>query len=205
MTRLSVEQLAVGPMMNFAYLVADEEAKVCAVVDPGWDAATIEGVARRRGWRIEKILLTHAHFDHAGALRDLARTSGAAVYVHEAEIAEVRNGISAIATEEGSTIAIGALEVRCLHTPGHTAGSQCFVVEGALFTGDTLFIDGCGRVDLPGSDPAKMVGSLRRLAGLDPALVVYPGHDYGGAPSATVGELVRSNPYLSATSGEMLL
>jgi hydroxyacylglutathione hydrolase len=206
MARPSIEQLRVGPMMNFSYLVADEEAKVCAVVDPGWDAAQILEAARARGWKLEKILLTHTHFDHAGAVREIAQSTGATIHAHREEIAVLASeGLAARWTEEGSAIAVGSVALTCLHTPGHTPGSQCFAAEGAIFTGDTLFVEGCGRVDLPGGDPRKMLASLARLAALDPAIVVYPGHDYGGAPTATLGALLRDNPYLKASSHEMLL
>ena len=156
------------------------------------------------GQRLGYFLITHSHFDHVGALETLAAKTGASVYAHREEIGELA-GCAARATEEGSEIRVGRITITCMHTPGHTRGSQCFIAGRAIFTGDTLFIDGCGRVDLPGSDPAQMVASLARLATLDPAIVVYPGHDYGGSPAATIGELLRSNPYLSATSEEALL
>jgi hydroxyacylglutathione hydrolase len=200
----SIVQLAVGPMMNFAYLIGDDEAKVCAVVDPGWDAQAIISAASRAGWRIEKILLTHTHFDHVGALERIASETGAEIYAHSEEADELA-GFKAVGTDDGSIIKVGGLRVQCLHTPGHTPGSQCFMVGGALFTGDTLFIDGCGRVDLPGSSPENMVESLRLLASLDPATIVYPGHDYGGTSSATIGDLLETNPYLKATEGKELL
>jgi len=190
-------------MMNFVYLVADEEAKLCAAVDPGWDAAGIADAANANGWRIEKILLTHAHFDHTGALDELAGLTKAQVYVHRDDIGDIKQ--PAIATEDGTAIAVGGVEIKCMHTPGHTPGSQCFLVDGSVLTGDTLFVDGCGRVDLPGGSPGKMIESLRRLAGLSHDIVVYPGHDYGNMPFATIGELLKINSYLRATNEEMLL
>lgn len=203
MPKLSIKQLQLGPMMNFTYLIADDEAKVCAVVDPGWDAAAIVNETKKSGWKIEKILLTHSHFDHAGALAELVKLTDAHVFVHSADLSDIK--IPANPTEEGTKISIGNLNVDCIHTPGHTPGSQCFIVENAMFTGDTLFIDGCGRVDLPGSDPKKMISSLNRLAGLDSSIIIYPGHDYGHAPTATIGDQLKSNPYLRATEEEMLL
>ncbi len=200
-----IEQLAVGPMMNFAYLLGDAEAKVCAVIDPGWEAERIRAAAERAGWQIEKILLTHGHYDHAGeTLTQIARETGAPVVVHEAERGEVSEGIETITTQEGSTIPLGSFTIRCLHTPGHSPGSQCFLVGNALFTGDTLFAGNCGRVDLPGGDPKAMFASLKRLAELPPETVVYPGHDYGGARS-TIGDERTNNPYMNASSERMLL
>lgn len=204
MSTATLIQLAIGPMLNYAYLIGDDQAKVCATVDPGWDPEVILKEAKDRGWRIEAILLTHAHFDHAGAVSELAGKTGAAVYVHAAEADEVTLPRPPKITEEGSVIRVGGIEVKCLHTPGHTPGSQCFLLPEAILTGDTLFVDGCGRVDLPGSDPAAMLRSLQRLSKLPPELVVYPGHDYGGA-HATLGELRESNPYLKASSQEELL
>lgn len=203
MAQLSIKQLELGPMMNFAYLVADAETKLCAVLDPGWDAPLIVDEAAAAGWKIDKILLTHAHFDHAGAIEELARLTDAPIYLHREEPHDLSMPVNA--TEEGGSISVGGIVLKCMHTPGHTPGSQCFLVPGAVFTGDTLFVDGCGRVDLPGGDPRKMIASLARLARLEPTTIVYPGHDYGGAPSATIGELLKSNPYLKADSEEMLL
>lgn len=196
MTTIQIEQLLVGPMLNFSYVLADADAGVCAAVDPGWDARAIVETATKRGWRIDKILLTHAHFDHANALADLAMDTQATVYVHREERGDIGPGYPIETTEDGTEIALGGLSIACLHTPGHTSGSQCFLADGNIFTGDTLFIDGCGRVDLPGSNPRDMVHSLKRLAKLPPETKVWPGHDYGGMTS-TIGELVRTNPYLT--------
>jgi glyoxylase-like metal-dependent hydrolase (beta-lactamase superfamily II) len=204
MEKAFIKQLAVGPMLNLAYLLGDERAGVCAVIDPGWDSKAILDAAGSNGLRIEKVLLTHAHFDHVGALMEIASETKAPVYVHASEMAELSGDLDTMATEDGTAIELGSLKVQCLHTPGHTPGSQCFLVHGNLFTGDTLFVDGCGRVDLPGSSPREMTKSLERLAKLDPATKVWPGHDYGGLGS-TIGELVSTNPYLCATDEPSLL
>jgi hydroxyacylglutathione hydrolase len=189
-------QLALGPMANFSYLIYDERTKFAAAIDPGWEAGRIEAEAKALGVTIDKILLTHTHFDHAGDLEKLAELTGATVYVHADEADDVPANLKVEKTEDGSTIMLGEMAIKCLHTPGHTPGSQCFVIDGAVFTGDTLFVDGCGRVDLPGGDAKKMLESLRKLSELNPTFIVYPGHDYGGDKS-TIEEQRSSNPYMA--------
>ena len=200
-----IRQIPIGPMENFAYLIGDPAAKVCAAVDPAWNAQEILRVAEGKGWTIATILLTHSHFDHANALEVLAELTGAEIYVHEADVADLPSNLELHPTKEGTKIPIGSLTVACLHTPGHTPGSQCFLVDDALITGDTLFVDNCGRVDLPGSSPSDMLASLSRLAKLDPAIVVYPGHNYGPTPTSTIGEQRKTNPYLTAQAEGVFL
>lgn len=192
-------------MMNFAYLIGDDGTGVCAAVDPGWDATTIAGTAKEAGFKIVSILLTHAHFDHAQALDELVALTGAEVYLNGDEAGAISKKADVHTTQDGTVIQIGQIKATCIHTPGHTPGSQCFLVDGAVFTGDTLFVDGCGRVDLPGSDPHAMLTSLKRLAALPPETIIYPGHNYGHSPTATIGEQKKTNPCLSAESGRYLL
>jgi len=99
-------------------------------------------------------------------------------------------------TREGMKIKIGRIEIEVLHTPGHTEGAQCFLTKGKLISGDTLFVGACGRCDLPGGDETKMAGSLKRLAGLDPATEVFPGHAYGSANSTTIEHERKTNPFM---------
>lgn len=107
---------------------------------------------------------------------------------------------------DGDILPLGALSVQCLHTPGHTPGSQCFLVEGCLFSGDTLFVDACGRVDIPGGNPKEMWRSLNQtLRAVPDATVLYPGHDYGGSPKSTMGEQKRRNPYMRYDSVEQFI
>lgn len=204
MHRLVIKQVPVGPMLNLAYILGDGESGVCAAIDPGWDARAIFSAAGEEDLRIEKVLLTHAHFDHTGALGDIVSETGATIYVNCAEAPEIGEGSPIKPTGDGTVIGLGSLEIECLHTPGHTPGSQCFLVNDNIFTGDTLFVDGCGRVDLPGSSPKAMLSSLKRLARLDTNITVWPGHDYGGL-KATMGELLKTNPYLGATEEASLL
>lgn len=192
-----IQQLAVGPMANFAYLIGDPAKKVCAVVDPGWEAERIVASANTDGYTIRAVWLTHTHYDHIGALEELLQLVPVPIYVHEMECGQfAEQKVPVHPTRDGDTLTIGDVTVRCLHTPGHTPGGQCFVGEGFAFTGDTLFVDAIGRTDLPGSDPEQMRASLRRLARLPPDTVVYSGHNYGRSATATIAEQLRHNPYL---------
>ncbi|MBT3181546.1 MAG: MBL fold metallo-hydrolase [Deltaproteobacteria bacterium] len=205
MPKPTIKQIPIGPMMNYTYLIADEQAGVCAVVDPCWDAETIFLEADKVGLKIEKILLTHTHFDHANALEPLFNKTHASVFVNVAEAAEIPSGIEKVETGDGYKIELAGLNIECLHTPGHTPGSQCFLVNDSIFTGDTLFVDGCGRVDLPGGNPGEMLTSLKRLASLDDGITVYPGHNYGSSERSTIGDQKKKNPYMNANSEGALL
>lgn len=194
-----IHQLAVGPMQNFTYVIGDSISQQAAVVDPGWEADRILQECRRDGYTLGSILLTHTHWDHIGAIEELCATTSLPIYVHTAERDNVPAGRSVIhTTTDGSCIAVGELTVRCLHTPGHSPGGQCLLVDVACLCGDTLFVNACGRVDLEGSDPDAMWQSLQRLAALPPQTVIYPGHDYGPTPTSTIGEQRKTNPYLQA-------
>ena len=196
---VKIERLELGPMDNFVYLAGDAAAGECFVIDPAWDAAAILEAARRLGLRVVGAALTHGHFDHSNALADLLAQVDAPFYVRpedSEDFSAFRKNLEP--TEDGRELPIGGLRMRCLHTPGHTPGGQCLLLEGNLFTGDTLFVGCCGRTDLPGSDPAKMCASLRAIGSLPPETIILPGHHYGKTKSTTVGEQRRTNPYLRA-------
>ncbi len=199
----SIIQIPIGPMMNFAYLIGDAERGFCAAVDPAWDAHSIKRVAAGAGWKIQKILLTHAHFDHANAAAELSAITGSKIFVHRLEPVEELTGVALEYTEEGTIIEIGKLKIECIHTPGHTRGSQCFLVDDSVITGDTLFVDACGRVDLPGGSSSDMVESLKRLADLPVATKVYPGHDYGRSKVSSIGEERRNNMCMRNPEGNI--
>jgi hydroxyacylglutathione hydrolase len=188
-TDIIVRQLPLGPMANFGYLVADPAAGVAAAIDPSFDGRPLQAEVERLRVRLSYVLLTHGHPDHVGDAERLARAAGAKVAAHR--LSGVRKDV---ALEDGTVLELGGVAVRVLHTPGHTPDSCCFLAGGALFTGDTLFVGECGRVDLPGSSIEAMHDSLLRiLRGLPDELIVYPGHDYGRAPTSTLGQEKASN------------
>ena len=209
--KIYLRQAQIGPMANYVYLVGDPVTRKLAVVDPAWDIAAIRDYAEREGYQIDKILITHYHQDHLGGrmmgqsiegAADLLELVKAKVYLnkHEAEGAKKVAGLSdsdIVKMDAGDTVKVGEIEVKFLHTPGHTPGSQCFLVEGNLIAGDTLFVNSCGRVDLPGSDPEAMYYSLNTtLKNLDDATVVYPGHAYSSESRTTIGNQKRHNMYM---------
>jgi len=201
-----LRQMELGPMQNFVYLIGDPETRECVVVDPAWDIGAIVDTVEREGMRLSGVLVTHTHQDHVGGhlfgfdipgVEDLLGRLPAKVYVHKAEREFLRGfGSDLVKVDGGDTVVVGRVTVGFIHTPGHTPGSQCFLVDGRLVSGDTLFIRSCGRTDLPGSDPKEMYTSLtRRLGALPDATVVFPGHNYGGV-STTIGEEKRQNPMM---------
>ncbi len=205
-----------GEMRNFVYLVGDRASRECAVIDPAWDVPGILDLAQQDGMKITAALVTHFHPDHVGGdlfghpvqgIAQLLARAPMRVYAHKEEVgglcfvtgieeADVRP------VESGDTLSVGTIPIRFLHTPGHTPGSQCFLVgDRSLVAGDTLFVGACGRVDLPGSDPEQMYESLtQKLAKLPDDVVLYPGHDYGDRESAPLGEQKRTNVFLQPRS-----
>ena len=201
------KQLELGPMQNFIYLVGDPKTREAAVVDPGWEVPSILQAAERDGYRITKAFVTHHHFDHVMGLGELLKAADIPVYVHrqDAPLVKVEPG-SLKPVSGGETIDVGGVTVQLLHTPGHTPGSVCLLVNGRLLSGDTLFINGCGRCDLPGGNPREMFDSLsKKLKRLDDGTVLYPGHNYADRPSIPLGEEKRTNPFLAASTQDDFL
>lgn len=202
-------------MANFVYLIGDDQSKACMVVDPAWDIPGIIEAAEQDGMTLTGALVTHYHPDHVGGnifghsiagLAEFISKRPVKVHVNKIEAKGVKQvtGLSDSDLEKhqgGDDIAIGDIKVRLLHTPGHTPGSQCFLVSGVLVSGDTLFIGGCGRVDLPGGDPAAMYHSLTQiLAKLPTETTLYPGHNYASKLVSTIGDEQKENYYLQVRS-----
>lgn len=194
-------------MVNFAYVIGDRESRECVLVDPAYAVDELVDAVESDGMTVVGVLVTHYHPDHVGGnmmghdiegLSTLLAHRDVPVHVNEAEAAWVTR-VTGIQESQlrrhssGDVVSVGAIDISLLHTPGHTPGSQCFLVEGCLVSGDTLFLEGCGRTDLPGSDPGEMWDSLQKLAALPDDTVVLPGHLYSPDPAASLGEVRRDN------------
>ena len=193
------KQLELGPMQNFIYLIGDPDTREAAVVDPGWEVPTILSTLERDGYRVTKVFVTHHHFDHVMGLEELLKTADLPVYVHreDAPLLQV-NRSSLKPVGGGEAVSVGTRSISLIHTPGHTPGSQCLLVNGHLLSGDTLFIRACGRCDLPGGNPTHLYESLtKKLKPLDDATILCPGHNYADVPTVALGEEKRHNPFLA--------
>ena len=194
---LNIHTIPVGMLQTNCYLVCREGAAECLVIDPGDSARKIRQKLESEGLTIAAILLTHGHFDHDGAVKDLALDSDCPVYMNKKELIlpahfpTGRRGYTHTCAE-GDVLQLAGLTVRVLETPGHTPGSVCYLVEDALFSGDTLFAGGCGRTDFPCGNGAHMMESLRRLASLEGDFAVYPGH----GEATTLAAERQYNPYM---------
>lgn len=206
----AVEDDLARQMVNFTYLIGDRDTRQAVVVDPAYAVAELVDAAAADDMTLVGVLATHHHPDHVGGSMMGYGIEGVArllelvdVPVHvnrnEAEWVRRTTGVEAtglVSHDGGDVIEVGAVPIRTLHTPGHTPGSQCFIVEEMLVAGDTLFLEGCGRTDLPGSDPRAMQESLRLLASLPDDLALFPGHRYSAPSSATLGIVKEMNPVL---------
>ncbi len=204
---LILQQITVGPMENFSYFIGDAKTKEIAIVDPGWDGGELLRSAEKAGLVPVAILLTHGHYDHINGIGDIQDILDIPVYlsVHESDfhVPDCRN---LKRTKPGEIITVGRQKIECIHTPGHSKGCQCFRCRNILLTGDTLFVNGCGRCDLPGGDPLEMYHTLYRvLLPLPDETVIYPGHAYGPKDSDTLGRQKKTNPYLLCSSKEDFL
>jgi glyoxylase-like metal-dependent hydrolase (beta-lactamase superfamily II) len=217
MNMLYFKQIEIGPMQNYVYLLGSMETRKVAVVDAAWEIDTILKIAKQDEMEITHAFVTHTHPDHVGGgfagmeidgVTELLEKCKAKVVVHKAE-AEFLKGLSSsdmIKSDNGDKVDVGGVEIQLMHTPGHTPGSQCFLVDNRIVSGDTLFIDACGRVDFPGGNPEQMYNSLtQKLMALPDDTILFPGHNYARLPHATIGEQKKTNPYLRFTSLKQFL
>jgi hydroxyacylglutathione hydrolase len=193
--QLNVSQ---GPFKNYTYLIVDAASQTAAIVDPAWNSALVEQQLSAAKARLTMILLTHAHFDHVNLVDELVeRHPLARVFISRRE-AEFYGFQSQRLEwlEHQSQLDLGASRINALLTPGHTAGGMCYQFAGDLFTGDTLFVEGCGICDQPGGSATEMYHSLQLIRQLvPPHTKVYPGHSYGKTPGTSLAEILESNIY----------
>ena len=203
-----LETMEVGPLAVNCYLVGEEAGRDGIIIDPGADAGSILKRVKALGLDIKSIVLTHAHFDHIGALKDVKEATGAEIAIHTDDARYLQSGelfsfdfgfsFSPPPTpdrllKDGDSLDLGRLRFLVLHTPGHTPGGICLLGEGVVFTGDTLFYSGIGRTDLTGGNFNNLMNSIRlKLMALPDDTAVYPGH----GPKSTIGEERRNNPFL---------
>ncbi len=194
-------------MVNFVYLVGDKQTRECVIVDPAYAVNDLLQIVAEDDMKLTGVLATHYHPDHVGGSMMGMNIEGVAallelqpvpihVNVNEASWVTRTTGISdndLVKHSGGDKLCVGDIEITFVHTPGHTPGSQCFLVEQRLVSGDTLFLEGCGRTDLPGSDPGEMYFSLQTLAKMPTDTLVCPGHQYSAMPSSHLGEVVATN------------
>lgn len=206
-------------MLNFVYLIGDAETREAVAVDPAYAVDDLLAMLDEDGMRLTGVLATHYHPDHVGGTLAGYDIEGIAallerrpVKIHvnaaEAEWVRVMTGVGdgdLEPHEGGDTVTVGDVAIQLLHTPGHTPGSQCFLVGGRLVSGDTLFLDGCGRTDLPGADVEDMFDSLQRLTRLPDDTLVFPGHRYAPEASADLAEVKARNFVLKPTTRQQWL
>ena len=195
-------------MVNFVYLIGDRETGEAVVIDPAYDPAGILAVVEADGMRLTGALATHYHSDHVGGsmmgwevagVKELLELVQVPIHVQteEAPLVQKVTGLTdadLVSHRSGDVVTVGEIPIELVHTPGHTPGSQCFLLDGALVSGDTLFLEGCGRTDLPGGDPAELYHSLTHtLSKVPDDAILFPGHLYSEAPAASMGDTRRTN------------
>ncbi len=195
---MKVHQIEVGNMQNFTYIIEDEETGEAIILDPSWNLDEIQKEITRKDLKIKYIVNTHHHFDHTLGNEAMAKETEAKIVQHEAST--LNHDIS---LKDGEKIKFGNSELTVIHTPGHSKDSICLVGDGKIFTGDTLFVGNCGRVDLPGGSAKELYHSLIDvLAKMDDNLVMYSGHNYGSTPNSTLGKEKQSNFVLQKRTEE---
>ena len=186
---MKVHQIEVGNMQNFTYILEDEETGEAIIIDPSWDLEKIQKVIERNNLKVKYIVNTHYHFDHTIGNEFLAKVTNAKIIQHEAST--IKNDIR---LSNNDKISFGKSQLTVIHTPGHSKDSICLVGDGKIFSGDTLFVGNCGRVDLPGGSARELYHSLFDvISRLNEDLILYPGHNYGTSTSSTLGKEKRTN------------
>ena len=206
-------------MVNFVYLIGDKQTRECVVVDPAYAVNDILQIVEQDEMTLTGVLATHYHPDHVGGsmmgmkiqgIADVLQRTQVPIHINQNETKWVTRttGVSEdsiIQHSGGDKLKVGEIEITFVHTPGHTPGSQCFLVNQRLVAGDTLFLDGCGRTDLPGGSPTELYESLQILASLPSETIVCPGHQYSALSSANLGDVVSTNHVFRPNSKQQWL
>jgi len=193
---MKVYQISVGPMQNFSYIVEDESTHEAIIIDPSWDLDKIIQIVEEQNLNPKYIVNTHWHDDHTRGNEELAAEISTRIVQHEAST--LQNDMT---VKDGDSIKFGCSELVVYHTPGHSKDSICLVGDGKIFSGDTLFVGNCGRIDLPGGSSRELYHSLFDvISNLDDGLIMYPGHDYGSAQTSTIGNEKMTNPVMQKIS-----
>ena len=186
---MKVHQIQVGGMQNFSYILEDEETEEAIIIDPSWDLENIEQIIKRNDLKVKYIVNTHHHIDHTLGNEAMTKLTGAKIIQHEAS--ELKHDLT---VTDGDKITFGDSELSIIHTPGHSKDGICLVGDAKIFSGDTLFVGNCGRVDLPGGSSKELYRSLFEIiSNLDDNLVLYPGHNYGPTPTSTLRKEKATN------------
>lgn len=200
MNNLILKQMEIGPMENFIYFIGDKNLKEVVIVDPAWDVNQILQEAENSNLSIKGIFVTHGHSDHTNGVEELLKHLDIPVYINkqEADFFKFNWGsenVKKVGSEE--KIKVGNIEIELIHTPGHTPGSQCFSVNNNLIAGDTLFVNGCGRCDLPGGNVEQMFDTIyNKLMKMPSDTVIFPGHNYAEKVSDTLENQKKTNPFM---------
>lgn len=181
---MKVYQFEVGDMQNFTYLLEDEDTGIAIVIDPSWDLPDVLQTIKKNNMKVKYIINTHYHFDHTIGNDFMIKSTNAKIIQHKAST--LKNDLT---VSDGDKIKFGNSEITVVHTPGHSKDSICLVGDGKIFSGDTLFVGNCGRVDLPGGSARELYHSLFDVVRkMDENLVLYPGHNYGSSVTSTLGK-----------------
>ena len=198
---MKVHQIQVGNMQNFSYIVEDEYTSEAIIIDPSWDLIELEMVIKKNNLKIKYIVNTHHHFDHTLGNEAMVESTKSPIIQHESS--ELKHDIT---VKDGDFIEFGNSTLKVLHTPGHSQDSICLVGDGKIFSGDTLFVGNCGRIDLPGGSAKDLYHSLFDvLHKLDENLVMYSGHNYGGSEISTLGQEKITNHVMQKRTEQQFL
>ncbi|WP_428326381.1 hydroxyacylglutathione hydrolase family protein [Nitrosopumilus sp.] len=196
-----VHQIQVGNMQNFCYIVEDEDTSESIIIDPSWDLIELEMVIKEKNLKIKYIVNTHHHFDHTLGNEAMVESTKAPIIQHENS--ELKHDIT---VKDEDVIEFGNSKLQVLHTPGHSKDSICLIGDGKIFSGDTLFVGNCGRIDLPGGSAKELYHSLFDvLYSLDDNLVMYPGHNYGHKETSTIGQEKITNMVMQKRTEQQFL